>query len=183
MVVEDDPRIRRIVTKVLTSCGMMVRAASDGVDALNAFTQSRNEPELVCADIKMPNMDGKEFAKRLRQQGVNAPIIFISGTIQKAQEGYRAKSHIYLMAKPFSPTKLAEIAKEMMAKPRPQMGPRLALPPAQQPQDLPPAPTLPPKGFDSGEFPSQKPPPPKPKPPSPFEKFLSPKQKPPSPKQ
>lgn len=152
MVVEDDPRIRRIVTKVLTSCGIMVRAASDGVDALNAFTQGRNEPELVCADIKMPNMDGKEFAKRLRQQGVGAPIIFISGTIQKAQEGYREKSHIYLVAKPFSPAKLAEIIKEMLAKPKPQVGPRLKPPPVQRPEQLPPAPKQPPRGYDSGEF-------------------------------
>ena len=159
MVVEDDPRIRRIVTKVLTSCGMMVRAASDGIDALNAFAQSRNEPELVCADIKMPNMDGKEFAKRLRQQGVGVPIIFVSGTIQKAQEGYREKSHVYLVAKPFSPARLAEIAREMLAKPRPQVGPRLKPPPVQGPGQLPPLPQEPPRGYESQEFPAQKIPP------------------------
>ncbi len=151
--------MRRIVTKVLTSCGMMVRAASDGVDALNAFTSGRGEPELVCADIKMPNMDGKEFAKRLRQQGVSVPIIFVSGTIQKAQEGYRGKSHVYLVAKPFSPAKLAEIAKEMLAKPSPQVGPRLKPPPVQQAEQLPPLPQEPPRGYESREFPAQKIPP------------------------
>ena len=156
MVVEDDPRIRRIITKVLGSCGMMVRTAIDGVDALNAFNSRGGEPELVCADIKMPNMDGKEFAKRLRQQGIGVPIIFVSGTIQKPQEGYRAKSHIYLMAKPFSPQKLAEVARDMLAKPRPRIGPRLMAAPVKKPEDLPPAPTAPPKGFDSGEFPASR---------------------------
>lgn len=157
---EDDPRIRRIITKILTSCGMLVRAASDGIEALEAFNQSRSEPDLLCADIIMPRMDGKELVKRLRQQGIGVPVIFVSGTIQKAQEGYRPKSHIWLVAKPFGAGQLAEIAKEMVAKPRPQLGPRLT-PPAPAPPGsategtaLPPAPQGPVRGFDSGEFPA-----------------------------
>jgi CheY-like chemotaxis protein len=156
LVVEDDARMRRIVTKVLTSMGMIVRAASDGVDALNAFNTSKVEPDVICADIKMPNMDGKEFAKRLRHDGVSVPIVFISGTIQKAQEGYRPKSHIYLVAKPFSPAALTEIVKQVLDKPRPEVGPR-PKPEARgaiTPSNLPILPINPPKGFDSGEFPA-----------------------------
>jgi CheY-like chemotaxis protein len=152
MVVEDDARMRRIITKVLTSCGMMVRAASDGVDALQAFDQSHREPELICADIKMPNMDGREFAKRLRQQGVGIPIIFISGTIQKSEEGYRAKSHIYLLAKPFSPARLAEIVKQMLVKSGPSVGPRAKPPRPTDSGRLPPPEGGPTSGYDSGEF-------------------------------
>jgi len=152
MVVEDDPRMRRIVTKVLTSCGMMVRAASDGVDALQAFNQSRQEPDLICADIKMPNMDGREFAKRLRQQGVGVPIIFVSGTIQRSEEGYREKSHIYLVPKPFSPARLAEIVKEMLDKPKPTLGPRQPPPRPTDSGRLPPTRHGATNGYDSGEF-------------------------------
>ncbi len=152
MVVEDDPHMRRIITKVLTSCGMMVRAAGDGVEALMAFNQSRHEPELICADIKMPNMDGKEFARRLRQQGVNVPIIFISGTIPRGGEGYREKSHIYLMPKPFSPVRLAEIVKDMLAKRRPSVGPRIALPKPGDSGQLPPLGGGSTSGYESGEF-------------------------------
>ncbi len=152
MVVEDDARMRRIVTKVLTSCGVIVRAASDGVEALQAFNQSRQEPEIVCADIKMPNMDGREFAKRLRQQGIGVPIIFISGTIQRSAEGYREKSHIYLMPKPFSPARLAEIIKEMLAKPKPGVGPRRSPPTATDSGQLPPPKDGATRGYDSGEF-------------------------------
>jgi len=160
IVVEDDARMRRIVTKVLTNMGMIVRAASDGVEALNAFNMSRTEPDLICADIKMPNMDGKEFARRLRHQGVDVPIVFISGTIQKSEEGYRERSHIQLVSKPFSPIQLTEIVKEIMERPRPEVGPRQK--PAQssaiKPSNLPILPISPPKGFDSGEFPKMKPP-------------------------
>jgi two-component system, OmpR family, response regulator len=152
MVVEDDPRMRRIITKVLTSCGMMVRAAGDGVEALRAFNQSRHEPELICADIKMPNMDGREFAKRLRQQGVGVPIIFISGTIQPSEEGYREKSHIYLMPKPFSPARLAEIVKDLLAKRKPSVGPRTAPPQPGDSGQLPPVEDGSTSGYESGEF-------------------------------
>ncbi|MHC4914082.1 MAG: response regulator transcription factor [Planctomycetota bacterium] len=162
IVVEDDARMRRIITKVLTSMGMIVRAASDGVEALNAFNMSRTEPDLICADIKMPNMDGKEFAKRLRHQGVDVPIIFISGTIQKSEEGYRERSHIQLVAKPFSPAQLTELVEEIIARPRPEVGPRQEPPPpttsAIKPSNLPILPISPPKGFDSGEFPAMRPP-------------------------
>jgi CheY-like chemotaxis protein len=155
IVVEDDPRMRRIIAKVLTSMGMVVRAASDGLDALNAFTESHAEPDLICADIRMPNMDGKELARQLRHRGVGVPIIFISGTIPKEQEGYREKSHIYLVAKPFSPMRLTEIVKEMLEKPRPEVGPRIKAKPIIAPSKLPVIPISPLKGFDSGEFPAQ----------------------------
>lgn len=137
LVVEDDARMRRIVTKVLTGCGFIVRAAEDGVAALNAFRASREPPDLVCADIRMPKMDGKEFAKRLRQDGVDVPIVFVSGAIPKGQEGYREKSHVYLVSKPFSPARLAEIAGEMLAKPRPSVGPRTAAEPVKAAAELP----------------------------------------------
>ena len=155
IVVEDDPRMRRIIAKVLTSMGMVVRAASDGLDALNAFTESHAEPDLICADIRMPNMDGKELARQLRHRGVGVPIVFISGTIAKEQEGYREKSHIYLLAKPFSPISLTEIVKEMLAKTRPAVGPRVQVKPVIARSNLPVIPLSPLKGFDSGEFPAQ----------------------------
>jgi CheY-like chemotaxis protein len=152
--------MRRIVAKVLTGCGLIVRAAGDGVEALNAFRASREEPELVCADIRMPNMDGKEFARRLRQEGVDVPIIFVSGTIAKDQEGYREKSHVYLVSKPFSPTQLAEIIKEMLAKPRPKLGPRREAQPVKSPAELPPLPSVqeaqaPTAGFNADDFPAK----------------------------
>jgi CheY-like chemotaxis protein len=176
IVVEDDPQMRRIITKVLASQGMVVRAVSDGLEALTAFDQSRNEPDLLCADIRMPNMDGKELARHLRQQGVGVPIIFVSGTISREQEGYRERSHVHLVAKPFSTERLAEIAKEMLARPRPEVGPRTgdapqapaapqALPPTPRaddgptiaPSNLPVVPLSPLKGFHSGDFPAQGP--------------------------
>ncbi|GEM_PF-888923 len=157
LVVEDDARMRRIVAKVLTGCGMIVRAAGDGVEALNAFRASREEPELICADIRMPNMDGREFARRLRHEGVDVPIIFVSGTIAKDQEGYREKSHVYLVSKPFSPNDLAAIAKDMLAKPRPRLGARSVAAPLGGPADLAPLPPDPSSttGFSPEDFPKK----------------------------
>jgi CheY-like chemotaxis protein len=152
LVVEDDPSMRLIITKVLTSKGMMVRSANDGLDALNAFARRRDEPDLICADIMMPKMDGREFAKSLRQHGVDIPIMFISAAIQPSQEGYREKSHIYLLAKPFGAARLAEVAKEMLDRPRPQVGPRPPAGPEGQPPEAAPDPGVKPKGYDAEDF-------------------------------
>lgn len=155
MVVEDDPHMRKIVSKVLTGCGIIVRTAADGLEALNAFRAGRDEPDIICADIRMPNMDGKEFARALRQDGVDVPIVFVSGTIPKAQEGYREKSHVYLVSKPFSPVELGQIVRDMLAKPRPALGPRPAVPPARSlaeavaPAPKPEAPT---PGYSAKDF-------------------------------
>jgi CheY-like chemotaxis protein len=132
--------MRRLVTKVLGSCGVMVRAASDGLEALKAFSDGTAETDIICADIRMPNMDGMEFAKRLRKQGVQIPIVFVSGTLVKAQEGYRQRSNLYLLSKPFSPTKLADIVKDLLGRTPPQPGAPAKPAAAKAPAPKPPAP-------------------------------------------
>jgi DNA-binding response OmpR family regulator len=75
LVVDDDPFIARLLEIELKAAGYDVRVASDGEQAL-AAAQER-PPQLVLADVMMPNMDGFELTRRLRQDPRTATVSVI----------------------------------------------------------------------------------------------------------
>ncbi|WP_198146000.1 response regulator [Desulfonatronovibrio magnus] len=78
MIVDDTPANLNLLTDILKSQGYRVAAFPAGEDALKAA--SKRPPDLILLDIKMPEMDGYEVCKRIRQKDILAdtPIIFIS---------------------------------------------------------------------------------------------------------
>ncbi len=76
LVVDDDKNTRRLFQAVLQSVGYRVFAASDGEEALALM--DREFVDLVVLDIMMPNMDGYEFTKALRECNNNLPILMVS---------------------------------------------------------------------------------------------------------
>jgi CheY-like chemotaxis protein len=65
LVVDDDAEERRTVGALLESLGARVMLAADGREALARLQQQR--PDLVLCDIRMPHMDGLEFAEHVRR--------------------------------------------------------------------------------------------------------------------
>src|SRR5687768_15895861 len=63
LVVDDDPFIARLLEIELKAAGYDVRVASDGQQALSAAQE--RPPQLVLADVMMPNMDGFELTRQL----------------------------------------------------------------------------------------------------------------------
>lgn len=69
LIVEDDFISRRILKEILSPCGDC-DIVVDGEEAIQAFKLAReeNEPyDLICMDIMMPNVDGQEALKQIRQ--------------------------------------------------------------------------------------------------------------------
>jgi CheY-like chemotaxis protein len=66
LVVDDEPGIREYLQTVLGGWGHTVLTASDGQEALPLAAQE--QPDLILLDIRMPNLDGIETCKRLREQ-------------------------------------------------------------------------------------------------------------------
>jgi two-component system OmpR family response regulator len=76
LVVDDEWSIRDLLTTALEFVGHDVRTAADGAAALTlAATFS---PELILLDVNMPGVDGWEVCRRLRAQGDDTPVIFLT---------------------------------------------------------------------------------------------------------
>jgi diguanylate cyclase (GGDEF)-like protein len=121
LVVDDDPFIARLLEIELNASGYDVRVASDGLRALEMARESC--PDLVLADVMMPNMDGFELTRRLRRDSRTASVSVIMLTTRGLSadklEGFSAGADDYIV-KPFdTPELLARIrgvlrrAKEM----------------------------------------------------------------------
>ncbi|MDP9297489.1 MAG: response regulator [Actinomycetota bacterium] len=111
LVVDDDPFIARLLEIELRAAGYDVRVASDGALALVA-AQERC-PDLVLADVMMPNMDGFELTRRLRQDPRTAAVSIIMLTARGLSadklEGFAIGADDYIV-KPFdTPELLARI--------------------------------------------------------------------------
>ena len=76
LVVDDDKNTRLFLKAVLESASYTVYTAKDGLDALDVM--DREHIDLVVLDIMMPNMDGYEFTKTLRENQNNLPILMLS---------------------------------------------------------------------------------------------------------
>ena len=121
LVVDDDPFIARLLEIELKAAGYEVRVANDGRQALDLARERC--PELVLADVMMPNMDGFELTRQLRQDSRTASVSVIMLTARGLSadklEGFSVGADDYIV-KPFdTPELLARIrgvlrrAKEM----------------------------------------------------------------------
>lgn len=76
LVVDDDKNTRRLMKAVLQSSGYTVLTACDGEEALSVM--DTEHIDLVVLDVMMPNMDGYEFTRELRQSQSELPILMVS---------------------------------------------------------------------------------------------------------
>ena len=103
-LVDDDRNILTSVSIALQAEGFITRVYSDGAAALKAFAD--NPPDLAVFDIKMPQMDGMELLRRVREMGgqIGAmPVIFLTSKDDELDEalGLAMGADDYI-AKPFS---------------------------------------------------------------------------------
>lgn len=104
LVVDDERQITRVLRSSLESHGYEVAIAHDGVEAMKTFQQFA--PDLVITDLSMPNMDGVELTKAVRQLGMT-PIIVLSVREQDtAKVGALDSGADDYMTKPFSTPEL-----------------------------------------------------------------------------
>jgi CheY-like chemotaxis protein len=77
LVIEDDPDMRGLLVLMLEEEGYVVRSAANGSVGLQAARAER--PDLILLDMKMPVMDGWEFARRYREEGAErSPIVVMT---------------------------------------------------------------------------------------------------------
>ena len=101
LVVEDERDLNRILTKTLSAEGCSVDACFDGLEALDYLSGASYD--VIVLDRMMPRMDGMELLSRLRAQGDETPVIFLTAkdTVSERVRGLDAGADDYLV-KPFS---------------------------------------------------------------------------------
>ena len=99
LIVDDDKNIRKLMQVVLERQGFNVYTANDGVQALNVIDQVKIN--LAIVDIMMPNMDGYEFTKTLRDGNEDLSVLMLSAKQlpEDRKKGFLAGIDDY-MAKP-----------------------------------------------------------------------------------
>ena len=111
LVVDDAPSIRDAVATALRYEGFSVEEASNGMEALRAVR--RREPDLIVLDWMLPDINGGEVGRRLREQGFKNAILFMTAkdASEHRLEASQAGSDGFI-TKPFS---LAEIVSRIQA--------------------------------------------------------------------
>ena len=111
LVVDDEPSIVDAVATALRYEGYEVEEASTGLEALAAV--GREEPDLIVLDWMLPDIDGVEVGRRLRQRGFRMAVLFLTAkdATEDKVEALRAGGDDYV-TKPFS---LAEIVARIEA--------------------------------------------------------------------
>jgi two-component system OmpR family response regulator len=118
LVVDDEEHITELVAMGLGYNGFEVQRVASGRAALDAV--ERRRPDLIVLDVMLPDLDGFEVARRLRQAegaGTRVPIIFLTArdTTQDKIEGLRLGSDDYV-TKPFSIEELIERVKAVLRR-------------------------------------------------------------------
>ncbi|HYE72275.1 MAG TPA: response regulator, partial [Blastocatellia bacterium] len=75
LLVDDEPQITRVLRRGLMAQGYEVLTANDGDEALTLFIQWK--PHLVVTDLSMPNLDGLQLCRKIRETSA-VPIIVLS---------------------------------------------------------------------------------------------------------
>ncbi|MBV9485743.1 MAG: response regulator transcription factor [Frankiaceae bacterium] len=76
LVVDDEPNILELLSASLRFAGFEVATAADGNQALRVAADFR--PDLLLLDVMMPGIDGFEVVRRLRQEGRQVPVLFLT---------------------------------------------------------------------------------------------------------
>ena len=111
LVVDDSKTIRMIIRRVLTELGFEVCEAANGIEALKVLDAEKTAVSLVLADWNMPEINGLELVKSLRQRPEFASIKILMVTteteIGQMTQALEAGANEYVM-KPFTKDVLVE---------------------------------------------------------------------------
>jgi two-component system nitrogen regulation response regulator GlnG len=129
-VIDDDRSIRWVLEKALGQAGVAVQSFDRAEAALARL--ARETPEVIVTDIRMPGLDGLEFASRLNQENPQIRVIIMTAysDLDSAVAAYQGGAFEY-MPKPFDIDEAVELVKRALAQHRQEQ--------TQKPAQVPPA--------------------------------------------
>ncbi len=106
LVVDDEREIREVLAETLRDEGFVVQLAADGAEAMQEI--EREAPDLVLLDMRMPRVDGWQFAQRLRSRGITVPIVVMTAA-RNAKAWAEEVGAVDFLAKPFDLVDLLDV--------------------------------------------------------------------------
>ncbi|MGK5086443.1 response regulator [Bdellovibrionota bacterium FG-2] len=112
-IVDDSPFQRKMLMRALASLGFEFRQAGDGREALTALKTF--SPDLVFADLVMPNMDGMALLRDLASHDFKVPIVVLTADIQEPVKAECMKLGVKaFLNKPFNEELLLATVKQIL---------------------------------------------------------------------
>ena len=113
LLVEDQESNRTVITLLLETLGLAVSTAEDGVQAIEQA--AKDSFDLILMDLMLPNIDGYEAAKTLRQRNITIPIIALSAGVMSEQDSKRIQQDFNaLLTKPVDSKKLQQTLQKFL---------------------------------------------------------------------
>ena len=103
LLVEDEPALLRLMSRVLEEEGYTILAAGNAEEATILAKQHADRVDLLVTDIVLPGLNGRELADELAASGLDMPNLFLSGyTANVFSDDGAPGSHAHFIAKPFA---------------------------------------------------------------------------------
>ncbi|PRP97332.1 Blue-light-activated protein [Enhygromyxa salina] len=120
LVVEDEPRVQRVVVELLRRAGYRVDAATGPVEALALVREQPGVFDLLLTDVIMPDMSGKQLAEQVVAADPTVRVIYMSGHSEEiiATRGVLDPG-VHFLPKPIVAAALLELLAEVLAGPGP----------------------------------------------------------------
>ncbi len=114
LVVDDEPDTLELVKLVLESGGFTTMMAKSGKEALNMIEDSK--PDLVLLDIMMPDMDGWEVFRKIKERFAGIPVAILTAKAQNIDRllGLHVLKADDYITKPFGKNELIERVRKLM---------------------------------------------------------------------
>ncbi len=115
LIVDDEPCIRKLISRALESDGYEVLTAQDGLDALNRLVEPL--PNVIISDLYMPRMSGFEFLAVVRQKFPHLPVLAMSGMFEGNELPTGVLADAYLPKGSYTLDELYTTIRELVSAP------------------------------------------------------------------
>ncbi len=115
LIAEDTPQLQGLIQILVEQCGATVEIVSDGVRALQRGSEAHYS--LILMDMQMPNMDGIEATRQLRQRGVQTPIVALTAYVMtEHREIFRRAGGDGFLSKPIKRSELYAVLAQYLER-------------------------------------------------------------------
>ena len=114
LIVDDEPGVRRLMTRLLRVRGYAVHDAEDGPSALQFLEATDRPVDLVVTDVVMPGMSGIRLAEAIESRWPEMKLLFVTGYADRQTLGSIEATSRPVLCKPFTPAVMAATVRAVL---------------------------------------------------------------------